>query len=64
MPLVGEDPFGDDFLTRYEEWKGRGMPYHGLPGGAKGPARRMIRYDVGEDSVARLVLDRPEARTP
>ncbi|MGA3147071.1 MAG: TlpA disulfide reductase family protein [Acidimicrobiales bacterium] len=31
MPLVGEDPFGDDFLTRFEEWRGRGMPYHGLP---------------------------------
>ncbi len=31
MPLVGEDPFGDSFLTRYEEWKRRGMPYHGLP---------------------------------
>jgi peroxiredoxin len=31
MPLVGEDPFGDAFLTRYEEWKQKGMPYHGLP---------------------------------
>ncbi len=31
MPLVGEDPFGESFLTRYEEWKMRGMPYHGLP---------------------------------
>jgi hypothetical protein len=31
MPLVGDDPFGDDFLVRYEEWKKRGMPYHGLP---------------------------------
>jgi peroxiredoxin len=30
MPLIGEDPFGDDFLARYEEWKQRGMPYHGL----------------------------------
>ncbi len=30
MPLIGEDPFGDDFLVRYEEWKQRGMPYHGL----------------------------------
>jgi hypothetical protein len=30
MPLIGEDPFGDDFLARYEEWKARGMPYHGL----------------------------------
>ena len=31
MPLVGEDPFGDAFLAKYEEWKGKGMPYHGLP---------------------------------
>jgi peroxiredoxin len=31
MPLVGEDPFGDDFLVKYDEWKQRGMPYHGLP---------------------------------
>ena len=31
MPLIGEDPFGDEFLTRYDEWKQRGMPYHGLP---------------------------------
>jgi peroxiredoxin len=30
MPLVGEDPFGDDFLARYDQWKQRGMPYHGL----------------------------------
>jgi hypothetical protein len=31
MPLVGEDPFGDAFLAKYEEWRQRGMPYHGLP---------------------------------
>ncbi len=30
MPLVGEDPFGDAFLERYDEWKQKGMPYHGL----------------------------------
>jgi hypothetical protein len=30
MPLIGEDPFGDDFLAQYEQWKQRGMPYHGL----------------------------------
>jgi len=30
MPLIGEDPFGDTFLERYDEWKGKGMPYHGL----------------------------------
>jgi hypothetical protein len=31
MPLVGEDPFGDAFFAKYDEWKGKGMPYHGLP---------------------------------
>jgi hypothetical protein len=31
MPLVGKDPFGDEFLTKYDQWKERGMPYHGLP---------------------------------
>ena len=24
MPLVGQDPFGDDFLDRYEAWRARG----------------------------------------
>jgi peroxiredoxin len=31
MPLVGEDPFGDAFIVRYEAWRGRGSPAHGLP---------------------------------
>lgn len=31
MPLVGEDPFGDAFFLKYEEWKRRGSPAHGLP---------------------------------
>jgi peroxiredoxin len=31
MPLVGEDPFGDAMLAKYDEWKHKGMPYHGLP---------------------------------
>ena len=31
MPLVGEDPFGAVFLAKYDAWKERGMPYHGLP---------------------------------
>ena len=30
MPLIGEDPFGEPFLARYEEWRQRGMPFHGL----------------------------------
>jgi peroxiredoxin len=39
MPLIGEDPFGDAFLVRYEEWRQRGMPYHGLAAvTARGPA--------------------------
>jgi hypothetical protein len=31
MPLVGEDPFGDVVLEKYDQWKQDGMPYHGLP---------------------------------
>jgi hypothetical protein len=31
MPLVGEDPFGDAFIVKYEAWRGRGSPAHGLP---------------------------------
>ncbi len=30
MPLVDEDPFGEGFLAKYDEWRARGMPYHGL----------------------------------
>jgi peroxiredoxin len=30
MPLVGQDPFGQEFLDLYDEWKERGMPYHGI----------------------------------
>jgi hypothetical protein len=30
MPLLGEDPFGQDFLDLYEEWRSLGAPYHGL----------------------------------
>jgi hypothetical protein len=31
MPLLGEDPFGQDFLDLYDEWQSMGAPYHGLP---------------------------------
>ena len=31
MPLIGEDPFGADFLVRYEEWRGKGSPSHSMP---------------------------------
>jgi peroxiredoxin len=31
MPLLGEDPFGDAFLVRYEEWRAKGSPANGLP---------------------------------
>jgi peroxiredoxin len=31
MPLVGQDPFGQGFLDRYEAWRSRGSPAHGLP---------------------------------
>ncbi len=30
MPLVGENPFGDAFLARYDEWKAKGSPAHSL----------------------------------
>lgn len=30
MPLLGEDPFGQDFLDLYEEWRSLGGPFHGL----------------------------------
>jgi hypothetical protein len=26
MPLVGQDPFGEEFLTLYEEWKAQACP--------------------------------------
>jgi hypothetical protein len=32
MPLVGEDPFGEDFMALYATWMEAGSPYHGLPG--------------------------------
>ena len=35
MPLVGEDPFGDAFLARYEEWRAKGSPAHVLPPGLR-----------------------------
>ncbi len=31
MPLIGEDPFGQGFLDRYEEWRAKGSPAHSLP---------------------------------
>ena len=41
MPLIGEDPFGQDFLDRYDAWKAKGAPAHVLPAdpgaGAVGP---------------------------
>jgi len=36
MPLVGEDPFGDGFFVKYEEWRQKGSPFHGLPA-VRGP---------------------------
>jgi peroxiredoxin len=30
MPLVGQDPFGDEFLALYQEWQEAGAPFHGL----------------------------------
>ena len=31
MPLIGEDPFGQDFLDRYDDWKAKGSPAHSMP---------------------------------
>jgi peroxiredoxin len=31
MPLIGEDPFGADFLVRFEEWRAKGSPAHSMP---------------------------------
>jgi hypothetical protein len=30
MPLMGEDPFGQDFMELYQEWNDAGSPFHGL----------------------------------
>ena len=31
MPLIGEDPFGEDFLDRYDDWRAKGSPAHSMP---------------------------------
>lgn len=31
LPLIGDDPFGATFFTKYGEWQARGLPYNGLP---------------------------------
>ena len=56
MPLIGEDPFGQDFLDRYDAWKAKGSPAHVLdPGSAGGPAgprgggRRPVRVVIDTD---------------
>ena len=30
MPLMGEDPFGQDFMVLFQEWQDAGSPFHGL----------------------------------
>jgi peroxiredoxin len=30
MPLLGKDPFGQEFLDVYDEWQAQGAPYHGI----------------------------------
>jgi hypothetical protein len=30
MPLMGGDPFGEEFLELYQEWEQLGSPFHGL----------------------------------
>jgi peroxiredoxin len=41
MPLIGDDPFGAEFLALYDEWKDLGMPYHGLLAGAAAEGERV-----------------------
>ena len=36
MPLVGQDPFGQEFLDLYDEWRAAGSPYHGIAAEASG----------------------------
>ena len=31
MPLMGGDPFGQDFMELYQEWNDAGSPFNGLP---------------------------------
>lgn len=31
MPLIGEDPFGQAFLDRYDDWRAKGSPAHSMP---------------------------------
>ncbi len=31
MPLLGEDPFGQGFLDRYDAWRAKGSPAHSMP---------------------------------
>jgi peroxiredoxin len=31
MPLMGEDPFGPEFMELFGEWQAAGSPFHGLP---------------------------------
>jgi hypothetical protein len=32
MPLRGQDPFGENFMALYADWKANGSPYHGVRG--------------------------------
>jgi hypothetical protein len=31
LPLLGGDPFGEEFFGMYAEWQEAGSPFHGLP---------------------------------
>jgi peroxiredoxin len=44
MPLIGEDPFGQGFLDRYDEWRAKGSPAHSMPSvrGADGAGPKSV----------------------
>jgi len=42
MPLLGQDPFGQDFLDRYDAWRAKGSPAHVLPGHPGTPGREVV----------------------
>ena len=57
MPLMGGDPFGQEFMELYQEWNDAGSPFNGLP-----PMSRLtyglFRASDGEPCGGRFGADR------